>query len=132
MRRTPQNELRLGSHVRKNLPKFNTKFKKLFSGVVWDPARFLKPGFAVSNLCVIANIILHLAIKSGQTMNYVTQHQLEADMNLIPWADVITPDANGIPMRKLAELEQKLNPIPDDLKHRFKILRFICKKYKNI
>ena len=125
MRRTAQNELRLGKYVRQSLPKFNVKFKKLFSGVVWDPARFLKPGFAMSNLCVIANIVLHMVIKSGQTMNDVSQRQLEADMNLIPWADVITPDANGIPVRKLTELEQKLNPIPNELKRRFKILHFM-------
>ena len=126
IRRQPVNELSLGRvGFRQNLPKFNPKFKRLFAGVVFDPSRYLKVGFPVKNLCLIANIILHINLKMGNGLKNITSAQMEADMNMISWGDIITPDANGIPLRKLKDLEEKLNPIPPALIRKYPGLQFL-------
>ena len=126
IRRQPLNELWLGkASTRKSLPKFNLRFKRIFAGVVLDPAKFLKVGFPVKNLCVIASIILSINLKMGQRLSDMTASQLEKDMNLINWGDIITPDATGIPMRKLSQLEEMLNPIPPALAERYPGLKFM-------
>ena len=126
IRRQPLNDMSLGKvGQRKNLPKFNSRFKRVFSGVVLDPAKFLKVGFPAQNLCVIASVILAINLKMGQPLQCISATQLEADMNLINWSDIITPDATGIPMRKLSQLEEKLNPIPPALVRRYPGLQFM-------
>ena len=108
IRRQPLNELSLGKlGNRQNLPKFNPKFTRLFAGVVFDPSKYLKVGFLVKNLCLIANIILHINLKMGNRLENITATQMETDMNMISWGNIITPDATGIPLRKLKILEEK-------------------------
>ena len=60
----------------------------------------------------------------GSHLADITIGQVENDMNTIPWGDVVTPDATGIPLRKMSLLEEKLNPIPPDLIRRYPGLQF--------
>ena len=123
--RQPLDEIRLGSlGYRQNLPKFNQRFKNLFAGIIFDPSKYLKPGFPVQNLCVLACIILGINLKMGSHLVDITARQVENDINTIPWGDVVTPDATGIPLRKMSLLEEKLNPIPPDLIRRYPGLQF--------
>ena len=120
------NELSLGGlGSRQSLPKFNAKFKSLFSGIVLDPSKYLKVGFPVQNLCVIAAVLMHINLKMGTPLVNLRARQIEADMDLIPWSDIITPDATGIPLRKMKQLEEQLNPIPPALVRRYPGLQFL-------
>ena len=125
IRRQPMDELRLGAlGNRQSLPKFNQKFKSLFSGIVFDPSKFLRAGFPVQNLCILACVIMNINLKMGTQLKDISIRQMEADINLIPWGDLITPDATGVPLRKLKHLEEMLNPIPPALVRRYPGLRF--------
>ena len=119
-------QLTLGAlGYRQNLPKFNERFKSLFAGIVFDPSKFLKVGFPVQNFCILACIILNINLKLGTQLKNISVRQMEADINLIPWSDIITPGATGIPLSKMSLLEQKLNPIPPALVRRFPGLQFM-------
>lgn len=96
----------------------------MFKKVVFDPTKYLFPGFAKQNLCIPAAILMHFYKRTSRSLNKSSLSVFSNELNKINFNKLLSLGKVGLSFSDLPKLEQLNSPIPEDLVSIFPPLSF--------
>ena len=95
---------------------FHPLLQSLFKTYITDPTPWLKKGWAQSNLCIPACIVMSILDKLGLWPRSLTTKDLDRMIELLPFKSLLSPVAEGLAQNQLSSLEDLMHPIPQKMR----------------